>query len=717
MTTYTWRGGDGQFSSINWEVSGTPVVATPGGLDSVLIAAPGTYAVSAANATVTSITVTDPNATLVLGGNCTVGVDSGNNLLLNGITIDGTLGLSGGTITVGAWKNFNGAKFANGVLLSTGVVNIGPGTYLHVIGATYSATIADMVGTGATIVVDGYVGNDGQTITPSSFAGNAVVIHGTLTGGTIDSTLPFIGLSDPATDPYINRVPVLDGVTVVGALEASADWIAAGAFRVVAADGVSPGTLSVDVGQPLLVSNATLDGFTIAITGSGQSGGISFTGTTTLGPNLAIVPDASVPGMGVSDTFGTSLRPTEDMLINQATITASIYLGFQAVHFVNEGVITNLGTWMPIGVVEAISQNSPSSIVNTGSLFSVNGTLEIYNYIYSSNRRDFISLPFTNSGLVAVSGGTLAIDAGVTGDGTIAIANGSTAHIRDGYDHQTFGFIGTGNTLSLESIGGSNVVLGFAPGDTLDLSQPALSGSYADGVLAIEQIGHPFASFIMGGAPANAQFSIVQDPNNHHTYITETIPCFAAGTRIGTPRGEVPVEQLRVGDQVLSGFGGTVPIVWIGRRTLWPPRSPDPASLWPVRICAGALGGGIPARDLLVSAEHAIYLDGVLVPAGLLLNGHGIVRAPCREITYLHVELPQHDLLLAEGAACESYLDTGNRADFGGAVVAMHPSFGETPNAIWLARACAPQCRSGPLLAAIRARLDRPAGNAAGAKA
>lgn len=144
-------------------------------------------------------------------------------------------------------------------------------------------------------------------------------------------------------------------------------------------------------------------------------------------------------------------------------------------------------------------------------------------------------------------------------------------------------------------------------------------------------------------------------------------------------------------------------------------RHPNPAMVWPVRACAGALGEGIPARDLLLSPEHAVFLDNVLVPVGLLVNGRTVVQEPCAAITYFHIELPQHDLVVAEGAACESYLDTLNRADFenAGTVITVHPEFTtETANEIWLARACAPQCRSGPALDIIRHRLELRADDA-----
>lgn len=191
------------------------------------------------------------------------------------------------------------------------------------------------------------------------------------------------------------------------------------------------------------------------------------------------------------------------------------------------------------------------------------------------------------------------------------------------------------------------------------------------------------------------------------TTIAYSAPCFTTGTHIATPSGPVAIEHLRPGDQVVSAFGGHVAIQWIGHRRVDCRRHAAPATVWPIRICAGALGEGVPSRDLRVSPEHALYIDGLLIPAGLLVNGGGIVREPCDTVTYWHLELPQHDVVLAEGAECESYLDTGNRCDFdNGPVITAHPGFAQaTANDLWLAQACAPQCRQGPRLHAIRARL------------
>ena len=138
------------------------------------------------------------------------------------------------------------------------------------------------------------------------------------------------------------------------------------------------------------------------------------------------------------------------------------------------------------------------------------------------------------------------------------------------------------------------------------------------------------------------------------------LACFASGTRIATPQGERAVERLRPGNLVCAQRQGVARVRWVGRRRLIPcsPRA------WPIRIAAHAVAPGHPRRALLLSPDHAVFLRGALIPARDLVNGTTILRLPVPAIEYWHVELRRHDMLRAEGLACESFLDTGNRRVF-----------------------------------------------------
>lgn len=179
--------------------------------------------------------------------------------------------------------------------------------------------------------------------------------------------------------------------------------------------------------------------------------------------------------------------------------------------------------------------------------------------------------------------------------------------------------------------------------------------------------------------------------------------CFAEGTRLLTPTGARAVEDLREGDLVLTAGGAARPVRWIGHMVARPARHPRPHQVQPVRVTAGAFAPGVPAADVRLSPGHAVHVDGVLVPVHHLVNGATIVQEAVERVRYFHVELETHDVLLAEGLPCESYLDDGNRAAFANAgdLVRLH---GRPDPADW-ADACAAMVNDGPRLVAIRERL------------
>jgi hypothetical protein len=191
--------------------------------------------------------------------------------------------------------------------------------------------------------------------------------------------------------------------------------------------------------------------------------------------------------------------------------------------------------------------------------------------------------------------------------------------------------------------------------------------------------------------------------------VTSGLVCYVQGTRIATPRGDVPIEHLAIGDSVLTFEGESWPIVWIGQRRIDCRRHANPLVAEPIRIARNAFGYDLPRRDLLVSPQHGLLVEGVLVPARLLVNGASIRREHgAGMVTYYHIELARHAILLAEGLPAESYLDTGNRGlfDNGGEILALHPDFAAiTSEHAWAESACAPLAEDEPRIRPIRQRL------------
>jgi hypothetical protein len=180
--------------------------------------------------------------------------------------------------------------------------------------------------------------------------------------------------------------------------------------------------------------------------------------------------------------------------------------------------------------------------------------------------------------------------------------------------------------------------------------------------------------------------------------------CYARGTMILTDRGEVPIEDVSIGDRVVTLTGEARPIRWIGRRAYDVRFVAGNRTLLPTLIRQGALGDGVPRRDLYVSPKHAMFLDDVLVPAERLVNGVSIVHCDTiAAVEYFHIELDTHDIILAEGAPSESFVDCDNRFMFQNAheFARLYPDC-DAPT--WTF--CAPRIDDGDVLKYLRWRLD-----------
>jgi hypothetical protein len=175
--------------------------------------------------------------------------------------------------------------------------------------------------------------------------------------------------------------------------------------------------------------------------------------------------------------------------------------------------------------------------------------------------------------------------------------------------------------------------------------------------------------------------------------------CFAAGTRIATPSGEVPVECLAVHDTVLTHRGEVRVVTWIGKGAV-PATHGRYGAATRVIVRKGALADNVPHCDLYVTKGHSLYLGDVLIPVEFLVNHRSIVwddRA--LEMDIYHIELAVHDVLLSNGAPAESYRDDGNRSLFQNADAEWH----QPPKA-----PCAPVLTGGPVVDAIwRSLMDR----------
>lgn len=142
--------------------------------------------------------------------------------------------------------------------------------------------------------------------------------------------------------------------------------------------------------------------------------------------------------------------------------------------------------------------------------------------------------------------------------------------------------------------------------------------------------------------------------------------CVCAGTLVQTPSGSRRVESLRAGDLVLNEVGEARQILWIGQTTLSPETLGAFPQHRPIRIAAGAFGRNIPETDLLVSPQHRVVIEGamvdlffaedrVLVAAKHLVGTLAERLNPVADVTYHHILLQDHELLVTNGLVTESF--------------------------------------------------------------
>jgi hypothetical protein len=302
------------------------------------------------------------------------------------------------------------------------------------------------------------------------------------------------------------------------------------------------------------------------------------------------------------------------------------------------------------------------------------------------------------------AGGTVDLDATNTFAGGITIKGGTlelSAPGAAGSGQITFDASGDPTLLFPSAAAPSNPIAGLGLGDFIGVTDKTLSGDlYTGSSLVIDFAGGGSVTLNIVGSYQQADFPIIDNQI--------AVTCFLAGTAILGRDGEVAVERLRVGDMVMTLTDDGLrpePVRWIGRRLVDPARHPRPCDVLPVCVRRGAFGNGVPRRDLFLSPNHAVFADEVLIPVRYLIDGDGIRQMPSvGRITYFHIELDCHGVVLAEGLACESYLETGGRRMFenGGVPVALHADFTALA---WDALGYAPLVVTGPKLLAVRSRL------------
>ena len=317
-----------------------------------------------------------------------------------------------------------------------------------------------------------------------------------------------------------------------------------------------------------------------------------------------------------------------------------------------DGINLSIGNSVTLIIAEGDTSVDNINGFGTNSLFETQGSA-------------IVSIGNGLGGTYAVDGSTAILDiTGFIGVGTFNLISGTAsfennANLSAG---NSFNFEGdSGGKLTIASPnnyqnGWSFPVTGFALLDTIAFGTNIfVPGTYKNAydatahTLTIPKAGG--GSFVFNNFSTAAGAPTVFEITG--TSMTE-VACYTRGTMIRTPDGELPVEKLRPGKQVITLVDGEeVPqtVTWLGHRRIDLATHPRPETVSPIRIERDAFANNMPHRDLLVSPDHAIFGDGKLICARQLMNGTTIRQErDWAAVDYYHVELDQHAILLAEGA-------------------------------------------------------------------
>ena len=425
----------------------------------------------------------------------------------------------------------------------------------------------------------------------------------------------------------------------------------------------------VDVLNGGTVTNAVVQAGSVAVTTVGAGSGTS---PVLSGPTGTLASAGLIIEAGGTDMGSTIQAGAVELVLGAAsgdTIAGTQFVSAGTATISNETVVNG-------GSVDVFLKGAAATNITVQS----GGALNLSGNVTATN--------------TVLSGGTLAIESPkAVLAGTVTLVAGTKNTI----------VITANQTASAGTFGDEAApIAGFTTGDVID-DQALVSGatlaltSAASGsneLVNITSGGAIVETFDFAAGTNIAALRLGADANGN----AEILPCLCPGTLILTDEGEKPVEDLHVGDRVVTTAGDVEPIRWIGRRSYTGRTLAARHALLPIRIKAGALAEATPRRDLLVSPLHAMLIDGLLVPAHALVNGASIVRETAvSSLSYIHIELDRHETIWAEGAATETFVDDDGRFVFGSAEGSPVERTGEVVY-------CAPRVSDGYALDAVRRR-------------
>ena len=438
-----------------------------------------------------------------------------------------------------------------------------------------------------------------------------------------------------------------------------------------------------------------------------SGGTLNFTNATAFGASSKVIVGGALNGTSLGFYQGSAQSTLTVGAGGVVTATSLDLTGVLATTVSAGGSLTSAVT-LAAGTLDIAGNATISTLTMKAGTFTVEGTASIggtgtgtftINQGGSLSMTSVPNLVIANNGsgkgeVFNINGGKLTVAGNADNTGLLAgssfnfgpVSNGPGSFSVTNYSATTFGY----------------AITGLVAGDSFEigtLRYTLASYNSSNHALTLSGAGQTLTlTSVLGTNLSSGSFTL-STATNGGTILN--VSCFLSGTRIETTRGEVEIEALAEGDEVVTledDQRRTSRVCWLGSTVI----EAGGTHAAPIRIRAHAFAPGEPTRDLLVTPEHCILVDGGLIPARMLVNGVSILTEQGLEsYTVHHVQCERHVILFAGGLTTESYLDTGTSGNFG---------TGDRVAADWSADAAAPLTTSRAIVEPIWRRLLERAG-------
>jgi len=365
-----------------------------------------------------------------------------------------------------------------------------------------------------------------------------------------------------------------------------------------------------------------------------------------------------VTGIGGSTTY-----PDDTNISPIANIQAAT-----AINVTGKGTVVNTTSLAGISALKYLTVSDGATIIDGGGLATISALsrIEINGGTYE-NSGQLVDLNLLNNIVVGPSGGSLKISTpslvGVSLSTPISYIdkNGNPTN------NPPKNFVVDLPYITYPSLFGTGYVPITATYNGLTTTIQDDTGPLLQ-ILSAAGVSVNTRTIVLDGNPFDLKLDQTKEYKGDKTH-PDAVICFLQGSLINTPSGNITVESLNVGDEVIAYVDG----VATPRRVTWTGQAhcnvrahlPDDEAGYPVRILKDAISNGVPFKDMLITAEHCLFFDGQFVPVRMLVNGRSIFfDKSITSYDYYHIETEAHSIIMADGMLTESYLDTGNRSAF-----------------------------------------------------